>query len=546
MFRRGARSIRRAKDEAAEAVSLGNLPRALQLYRALVEADPGDVQLLVRLGDVQKRLGRHAQAVSSYAAAAERFARIGLHLRAMAVCKLILEIDPAHAPTQARLAELHARRLSAPPGTPFSFTPGPGSGYSPGPRGVFTPGPRLGATTTPGPFATSRTPAPAEQAPTASAVQRPSLDLDFELEAPPPPAARPAARTVPEPGRSRGPEPVGPPPVLVSEPAFVRNLPVPEAERSRPNWETVRAEGKPGLEDLLLDVEVDEADGDQPVAQNLPDSLPPIPLFSDLERGAFLRLLETCRMRRLQAGEVAVRQGAPGDSFFVVASGRLEVIRRDASGADLNLAVLQEGSFFGEVALLTGASRTASVRAVEESDLLEFTADTLRSLVAEHPSVAVALRRFYRQRLLANVMATSALFRPLPREERARLMEKFRSREMAPGEALVCEGMPVDGLFVVLSGLVAVTRGGVPVAQLREGDLFGEHGLLTGENATATCRARTRGMVLRLPVEEFPKLAATRPELKALFTSLDATRRKSNEALLARRRIAADDDSMLA
>jgi len=83
------------------------------------------------------------------------------------------------------------------------------------------------------------------------------------------------------------------------------------------------------------------------------------------------------------AGEAIVRQGDSGSSLFVVARGRARVI--DASGREL--ATFTRGGYFGEMSLLTGQPRSASVLAAEECQVLELTADALREAALANPDV---------------------------------------------------------------------------------------------------------------------------------------------------------------
>ena len=78
------------------------------------------------------------------------------------------------------------------------------------------------------------------------------------------------------------------------------------------------------------------------------------------------------KIERLQAakGDVIIRQGDPGDSLYLVLSGRLNVVSSDASGREIVLTVLEPGRTVGEISLLTGERRTATVVAVEDSQLL--------------------------------------------------------------------------------------------------------------------------------------------------------------------------------
>ncbi|HSP78115.1 MAG TPA: cyclic nucleotide-binding domain-containing protein, partial [Myxococcaceae bacterium] len=197
------------------------------------------------------------------------------------------------------------------------------------------------------------------------------------------------------------------------------------------------------------------------------------------------------------------------------------------------LAVLEEGAFFGEMALLSGAPRSASVVSLaEETQVLEISAPVLAELSRRHPQVARALKKFVRQRLLGELMNTSALFKPFARKDRRELVERFRARDVRRGEVLIREGQQVDGLYVVLSGEVEVRKAERHLARLREGELFGEMSLLQKAPANATVVATRRTSLLRLPREDFDTLILTHPQILALVSELTETRQRQTDALL--------------
>jgi CRP-like cAMP-binding protein len=197
------------------------------------------------------------------------------------------------------------------------------------------------------------------------------------------------------------------------------------------------------------------------------------------------------------------------------------------------LAKLPEGAFFGEMALLSGSPRSASVVAdAEDTQVLEISAPVLAGLSRSYPQVARALRRFCRQRMLADVMNTSALFQSFNRKDRRALVEKFLARDARPGDAIIQEGVRADGLYVVLSGEVEVRKAGQVLAHLKEGELFGEMSLLNKAPATATVSATRRTSLLRLPREDFDTLILTHPQVLALISDLTDTRTRQTEVLL--------------
>lgn len=261
-----------------------------------------------------------------------------------------------------------------------------------------------------------------------------------------------------------------------------------------------------------------------------PGALPKIPLFSDLPPDAFIALFENCPLRRFEPGDTVIEQGTRGDAFYVICAGAVRVVRVDGE-ARRELARLDEGAFFGEMALLSDAPRSASVEAVDEdTQLLEISAGILKDLSGRHPSVATALKKFCRQRMLSNLMQTAALFRPFSRSDRRDLVQRFRAREVPRGEALIKEGQASDGLYVVLSGEVDVTVKGRRVASLKEGEVFGEMSLLTRSAATATVVTARHTSLLRLPREDFDRLILSHPQILEHVSELTDERAKANAA----------------
>jgi CRP-like cAMP-binding protein len=242
-------------------------------------------------------------------------------------------------------------------------------------------------------------------------------------------------------------------------------------------------------------------------------------------------------LHRYTAGEAVIQEGEVGAGFFVVASGRFTVSKRDELGEPVVLAHLGEGEFFGEMALLSGAPRAATVSAEGPAEVLELPASLLQAVAGKYPHVADSLRRFYRQRLLANAMAVSPIFRPFGRTERKAIVERFRSREVAADEVLIREGERSDGLYVILDGAVDVLKRKdgqqVLAGRLREGDLFGEVSCLRKTSATATVVARRAGTVLRLPRAAFDELVMAYPQILELVSSLSDERLEGLDAILS-------------
>ena len=289
----------------------------------------------------------------------------------------------------------------------------------------------------------------------------------------------------------------------------------------------------------------DEADLDAAFGAISPAARPPakrappkkVPLFDDLKQDAFVELVNKLTYRRHVAGQLIIKEGDPGRSFFVIVEGKVRIYKQQPDGQELTLAHLGEGAFFGEMALLSGAPRTANVVAEEETELLEVTDVVLRELAQNHPAVVTSLKNFYRQRLLNNVMAISPLFRDFDPAERKAIVEKFKMRQAAAGEVLITEGKNSDGLYVVLHGSVGVAarKGAQPVAlaRLKEGEIFGEMSLLTRKPATATVTSQGNSILLKLRRESFQELVLTHPQILELVSELTEKRKSATEAILS-------------
>ena len=263
-----------------------------------------------------------------------------------------------------------------------------------------------------------------------------------------------------------------------------------------------------------------------------------VPLFDDLSQEAFVSLVNKLSYKLWAPGEQILKEGEPGRSFFVIIEGKVRVFKRLSDGTELQLAELGEGAFFGEMALLSGAPRTANVAAVEDTELLEITDTVLREVVEAHPVVATSLKNFYRQRLLNNVMTISPMFKDFDAGERKSVVERFKMRQATAGEVLVQQGKPSDGLYVVLHGQVRVVKktsddADVELARLKEGDIFGEMSLLTRKPATATVTAIGNTIVLKLPRENFQELILTHPQILELVSELTEKRKSNTEAVLS-------------
>jgi uncharacterized membrane protein len=122
-----------------------------------------------------------------------------------------------------------------------------------------------------------------------------------------------------------------------------------------------------------------------------PDFLANVALFALLEVEERSALATALVERAVLPGEMLFRSGDPGDSMFVVHSGRVELFVTDRAGQQIVLHVAERGDFFGELSLLDGGPRTASGRVVESGTLYVLDRDDLQQLFRKRPDAALGL-----------------------------------------------------------------------------------------------------------------------------------------------------------
>jgi CRP-like cAMP-binding protein len=126
------------------------------------------------------------------------------------------------------------------------------------------------------------------------------------------------------------------------------------------------------------------------VAKGGQELLAQVPLFSHLSRRQLKRLSDATTEQRYMEGAKIVREGEEGDSFFMIVEGQASVI--DANGKAINHLV--PGDFFGEISLLDGGARTATVESETPMRVLVLKRNTFRKVVSEDTAVATKLLEY--------------------------------------------------------------------------------------------------------------------------------------------------------
>lgn len=125
------------------------------------------------------------------------------------------------------------------------------------------------------------------------------------------------------------------------------------------------------------------------------------PLFEDVPGKVRLALAEKFNLCRFSRGDTIVKEGEKGDTFYLIRSGRVLVAtsKMDATSGLVELGKMGEGSFFGEVSLLTNKPRTATVIAGQDVELMELTREDFNDICKQYPSIRKVVEAYQKVRV---------------------------------------------------------------------------------------------------------------------------------------------------
>jgi hypothetical protein len=126
------------------------------------------------------------------------------------------------------------------------------------------------------------------------------------------------------------------------------------------------------------------------------------PLFKDFSVEELVAVIGGLNLLTFERGNLIIREGEPGNSLYMLTSGTVKAfVKRD--GKQVPIGELEEGAFFGEVSILTGKPRTATIVAKGHCELLELDRATLDSITQTHPHVLDVLKQFAQERMARKV-----------------------------------------------------------------------------------------------------------------------------------------------
>ncbi len=269
-------------------------------------------------------------------------------------------------------------------------------------------------------------------------------------------------------------------------------------------------------------------------------SIPPIPLFSELKERELRSLLQRVQVKSFSNGSFLCQEGEEGDSLMIITRGEVEVGKKTFKGKEVWIRNLREGDFLGEFGFFTDQKRHATVKALTECEVLALTKAELDQMIKTYPRVREVLNSFFRQRVLDTFFVLSPLFSHLSPKEREEVFGRFQIRKFPAETLLFRAGDPPGPLYLVKNGEVEIfteNREGkkVKFAAVGSGNFFGEIGPLFKKPRMASAKTTRPTELLELAEEDLEQFVNRFPSLHSALREISMKRLTRMKEILSRK-----------
>lgn len=274
------------------------------------------------------------------------------------------------------------------------------------------------------------------------------------------------------------------------------------------------------------------------------------PLFSTLDQNGLRELVEALEPEWLSADHTVIEQGTPGRDAYWVARGELEAKRSGKNGQTLSLARLAGGSIFGEMALLSRSPRSGSVVTLRPTIIVRIAKTKLDAVAQRHPTIAVQLGEYCRDRMVQNLLKLSDVLRVVPEKDLPALVRRFKIVCFEQGDRLVVQDQFPTGLFLLASGEVAVVRregdtDPLVLKTLGVGDVVGEVATIFRRKTNTEIVAAHPTVTLFLPTGDLLDLVRQHPAILSELYLLAVQHDEETRAILDEEVAVAEDFDLL-
>lgn len=253
-----------------------------------------------------------------------------------------------------------------------------------------------------------------------------------------------------------------------------------------------------------------------------------VPMFSNATPGDLIPIASMLTPRQYAAREVVIRQGDPGNEFFIIESGKLQVWQTQEAGEPRLVQSLGPGQFFGEVALINNAPRNATIIAETPSVLLSLKREDFDSLVKHHLEFMENIKSNLRN---SWILRNMPIFDELSGSDLNTITDKLKVEHFKAGVPVIREGDIGDKFYIIEDGELAayqeINGDSLELERLTSGDYFGETALILNRPRNATIIPVSDSTLFSLEREDFVNLMDDFQNMRQLVDKT-STRRMKN------------------
>ncbi|HEX5485344.1 MAG TPA: cyclic nucleotide-binding domain-containing protein [Limnobacter sp.] len=266
-----------------------------------------------------------------------------------------------------------------------------------------------------------------------------------------------------------------------------------------------------------------------------------VPLFSEITRLQLREFMLESTMLQPKKGSIIFRKGDYTSTFFSVVKGSVGIELVDKNGKPFILT-LNQGNYFGEMGLISGRRRTATVYAGENCVLVETPRKAMLKLIASVESVRRTIDETYVRRALSTHLAPQLE----PHEVEQLFGSGIEVRRYVRGEALFKEGDPGDGLYLIRRGSVSVSKQidgkEAVLSYVSAGSYVGEIDLVNNTNRQTTAKATVLTEALVIPAGPVKAVLAQNADWKRALQNKISRRVRSG---VFRENVASRDSDLI-
>ncbi|EAQ27831.1 putative oxidoreductase, Fe-S subunit [Erythrobacter sp. NAP1] len=282
---------------------------------------------------------------------------------------------------------------------------------------------------------------------------------------------------------------------------------------------------KPADEPLLEEVFAG-LPGNKPVDHWLEVYQKNVDIFKGLSTLQMRELMLDSTCTAFAPGEVIFRRNEQGSSLFAIAQGSVAV---EVDPNDPSITVpIGQGSIFGEVGLISGRRRGSTIRAAEETVVVELSRKAALKLIGSSPEANETVKRISIERQILQMFGSG-----LTPDDIAPLVASAQTEEVRAGQVVIQEGDDDKDLFILRFGSMLVEKAigdrQIFLSYLPAGTFFGEMAVIDGSKRTATVKASVKSEVIRLPGDGFLELLDKKPQLRERALEVMADRRRTTD-----------------